>query len=660
MNQMDQIFMDIKKITDKANTTIHAEKMTDHTFWFALYNIGLYICSNKISKNQRNLSMKSTLRTRKGLFILIASFLVIITLLLLLIRQQPGINHLGNLAEINQQVAALNKAFDTTFLNNPEMGVKIAGEAINLTRESGDSISKVRFMLRQAACFQMLDLSDTALNTFQRSLSISEILKNQSLIAKCRNGMANYYLRKEEYKTAMHHLTEALKAAENAGDAHATGLICNGLGLVNISLNKPELAIAYFQNAKRLCNETGDMTNEAGINLNIANCYAEIGEYPKALEYYIENLRILKQINDSSQIILAYINLGMVNRQLGRLNNSSNCLDIALNCLKSFHDQSLLCTTLLEKGNTALAANKPEEAGKFFQQCLEISTGTLARSNRMEAYTGLSSVAESEGNFRQALQYFKQYTEVKDSIMNDETRRSISEIQMQSDIQKKEYDNRLITGKYELQRKRSLNIGILSGSLIMFLLLTATLIWLSRKNLKKSYILKELQNEVLHEKIRTDETINHFEKLRFKGELETRNKELTSISLQLVSKNKILTDISFKVKDSYESGSLSRESFNNLQRIIRENQNADKEWGQFKELFEKVHADFFTGLKAKFPELTENELRLCAYLRINLQNKEIAKILNVNSATVVTSRYRIRKKMNLDKKTILEDFIRNF
>ena len=180
MNQMDQIFMDIKKITDKANTTIHAEKMTDHTFWFALYNIGLYICSNKITKNQRNLSMKSTLRTRKGLFILIASFLVIITLLLLLIRQQPGINHLGNLAEINQQVAALNKAFDTTFLNNPEMGVKIAGEAINLTRESGDSISKVRFMLRQAACFQMLDLSDTALNTFQRSLSISEILKNQS------------------------------------------------------------------------------------------------------------------------------------------------------------------------------------------------------------------------------------------------------------------------------------------------------------------------------------------------------------------------------------------------------------------------------------------------------------------------------------------------
>jgi tetratricopeptide (TPR) repeat protein len=605
--------------------------------------------------------MSSNLNTGKKIFKLIISLLVIITLLFLIVRlHKTGINHPENISEINQQVGKLSKAYDSTYLNNPSMGIKIAGEAIILTRNSGDSNTMVRFMLRKAACYQMLDKSDTALTTFRSSLAIAEKLRNPSLIAKCRNGLANYYLRKEVYQTAMIHLTEALKAAEKAGDKHATGLIYNGLGMVNISLNKPALAIGYFQKAVRLCRETGDLTNEAGISLNIANCYAESGEYYLALGFYSENLRVLQRIKDSSQIILAYINLGMVNRQLGKHVESFSFLDLAINSLNKFPNQSLLCTALLEKGNTSLAAGKPEEAGSFFQQSLDISSGTLARSNRMEAYTGLSTLAESEGNFRQALEYFRLYSKVKDSIMNDETRRSISEIQMKNDIQKKEYENRLITGKYDLQRKRSLNIGILSGSFSMILLLTAILIWLSRKNLKKSYKLQELQNEVLHEKIRMDETINHLEKLRFQGELEARNKELTSTSLQLVSKNKILTDISSKVKESYESGSLSRESFNDLQRIIRENQNADKEWDHFKELFEKVHAEFFTGLKAQFPELTENELRLCAYLRINLQNKEIAKILNVNSATVVTSRYRVRKKMNLDNKIILEDFLRNF
>lgn len=605
--------------------------------------------------------MKLPLQTARRLHFLALLFLVIATMLMQTKCRQKSVNEQpDHKPEIGQKLGKLNRAFDSLFLNNPSMGAEIAEEAIALTRYSGDSISMVKFMLRQAACFQMLDKSDTALLAFRNSLEIAEKLRNQSLIARCRNGLANYYLRKEDYTSAIWQLTEALKAAEKAGDNHATGLIYNGLGLVNVSLNKPKLAIGYFQKAGKLCKESGDLTNEAGISLNIANCYAESGDYSKALDYYLENLKALQIINDSSQIILAYINLAMVNRELGRHSESSGFLDQALSCLNKFPDKSLLCTTFLEKGNTSLAAGKAEEAGRFFKKSLVISSGTLARSNRMEAYKGLANVAESEGKFKQALEYFWLFTHVKDSIMNDETRRSISEIQMKNDIQRKDFENRLITGKYELQKKRSLNIGILSGSLIIFLILTATLIWLSRKNIIKSYKLQELQNEVLHEKIRSDETINHLEKLRYQSELEARNKELTTTSLQLVSKNKILNDISTKVKESYEGGSLSRESFYELQRIIRENQNADKEWEQFKELFEKVHSDFFTGLKVKFPELTENELRLCAYLRINLQNKEIAKILNVNSATIVTSRYRIRKKMNLNNKDILEDFLRNF
>ena len=76
-------------------------------------------------------------------------------------------------------------------------------------------------------------------------------------------------------------------------------------------------------------------------------------------------------------------------------------------------------------------------------------------------------------------------------------------------------------------------------------------------------------------------------------------------------------------------------------------------------MFEKVHQNFFTTLKTSFPELTEHELRLCAYIRINLQNKEIARILNVSPATINTSRYRVRKKLVMDNKMSLEDFLRN-
>ncbi len=111
----------------------------------------------------------------------------------------------------------LNKAFDSTFLLSPLPGIKIATEAIDLARKAGDSLGLARFMLRQAACYQMLDNSDSALITFRGSLLIAEKLKNPSLIARCRNGLANYYLRQEEYQKAYYQLTEALKAAEKAG-----------------------------------------------------------------------------------------------------------------------------------------------------------------------------------------------------------------------------------------------------------------------------------------------------------------------------------------------------------------------------------------------------------------------------------------------------------
>ncbi len=606
--------------------------------------------------------MKSVLNTRYGMLILTGAFLFITSLIYIMDNRflKPGHTLPGKGTETAVQLDELNKAFDSTFLLSPLTGIKIAKEAIDLARKAGDSLGLARFMLRQAACYQMLDNSDSALMTFRGSLLIAEKLKNPSLIAKCRNGLANYYLRQEEYQKAYYQLTEALKAAENAGDKHATGLIFNGMGLVNISLNKPDTAIELFRKAGLLCHETGDLTNEAGINLNIANCYAERGQLTEALKFYGENLSIIQQLSDSSQIVLALLNLANVNRQLGNFNESFRCLDRALKCLKEFPDQSLHCSTLIEKGRTFLDADQPETARAFFKQSLAISSGTLSRSNRAEAFSGLSEVAESEGNYREALQFFRLLTLVKDSIMNDETRSSISEIRIKNDLQKKEYENRLLTGKYELQRKRGIYIGILSVTFSLLLLLTAILVWVSRKNLKKSFELKQLQNEVLLEKIRSNETISQLEKLRFRDELEARNKELTSASLQLVSKNKILSDISAKAAESYKSGAMNRESFNDLQRIIRENQNADREWKQFKELFEKVHSDFFTGLKASFPELTENELRLCAYLRINLQNKEISKILNVNSATIVTSRYRIRKKMSLDSKAVLEDFLRKF
>jgi len=83
----------------------------------------------------------------------------------------------------------------------------------------------------------------------------------------------------------------------------------------------------------------------------------------------------------------------------------------------------------------------------------------------------------------------------------------------------------------------------------------------------------------------------------------------------------------------------------------------EEDWKDFKLHFEKVHRDFFQKLRNQCPGLTENDLRLCAYIRIGMRIKQIAQMLSVSSESVKTNRYRLRKKLDLPEKLTLDEFI---
>ncbi len=100
-----------------------------------------------------------------------------------------------------------------------------------------------------------------------------------------------------------------------------------------------------------------------------------------------------------------------------------------------------------------------------------------------------------------------------------------------------------------------------------------------------------------------------------------------------------------------------------IEELIKEvddNFNLDEQWELFQRHFEAVHPGFFSRLGKEYPNLTHNELKLCAYLRINLSSKEIAQILNISVDSAITKRYRLRKKLNLQNESNLIEFLMQF
>lgn len=149
---------------------------------------------------------------------------------------------------------------------------------------------------------------------------------------------------------------------------------------------------------------------------------------------------------------------------------------------------------------------------------------------------------------------------------------------------------------------------------------------------------------------------------KLKAEIEGKNSELASIAMHLVHKGEILSKIKdelVRLKKAPDTEGTS-ENLKKLIKALNEEDKMDKEWKQFAAHFDNVQSDFTKALKNAYPNLTQNEIKLCTYLQMNLSSKEIAQLLNISVRGVEISRYRLRKKLQIPTETNLSEFFLKF
>jgi DNA-binding NarL/FixJ family response regulator len=177
---------------------------------------------------------------------------------------------------------------------------------------------------------------------------------------------------------------------------------------------------------------------------------------------------------------------------------------------------------------------------------------------------------------------------------------------------------------------------------------------------KKELTRKESEISKLSQQ--SQEEINKLQNEKLESELRHMNNELATSTMHLLNKNEFISSIKTNLSHIIKK-SASEEVKKELLQInknIEHNISADADWEQFQFHFDRVHGDFSNRFKIAFPALSPQEMKLSAYLRMNLSSKEIAQLLNISVRGVEISRYRLRKKLNLDRTKNLQDFILNF
>ncbi|HEX5112079.1 MAG TPA: triple tyrosine motif-containing protein, partial [Saprospiraceae bacterium] len=142
-------------------------------------------------------------------------------------------------------------------------------------------------------------------------------------------------------------------------------------------------------------------------------------------------------------------------------------------------------------------------------------------------------------------------------------------------------------------------------------------------------------------------------------EIKYKNQELALTTMHLVQKAEILLAVQeglHHIQEKSPDQGVKRE-IQSLLNMVNTDVKLDDDWEHFAQYFDQVHVDFLKQLRDRFPQLSASDLKLCAYLRMNLSTKEIAPLLNISVRGVEGSRYRLRKKLNLANDSNLTEFI---
>jgi len=169
---------------------------------------------------------------------------------------------------------------------------------------------------------------------------------------------------------------------------------------------------------------------------------------------------------------------------------------------------------------------------------------------------------------------------------------------------------------------------------------------------QKEKLIEKKQRELELEQLESQRQLIQFKNQNLQLDIENKNRELGTATMNLVKRNELLNNIKEEL-----SRSKSLDDVKGVIRLINTNLNNTSDWKLFEEAFNNVDKNFMKKIKTLHPSITPNDLRLCAYLRLNLSSKEIAPLLNISHKSVEVKRYRLRKKMGLDHEQSLTDYI---
>lgn len=531
--------------------------------------------------------------------------------------------HLGGVRLLQTDYASALELLQSAYFGFQELGVK--------RREASSGI-------RLAALYSEIARFDQALEIYFTVLDHGKELNSVSIQIHVLTRIGIIYQELKNYDSARRYLKEAVFIAKKNDSWRNGSLSLTELANFENVFGNRDSAAVYYQDAIDWLESKNSLHSIPSLLSSIGDIYQDQERLEEALKAKREAIAIADSLNITVFEISGLIELAVIQRMMGDFNSSVKSLKEA----EFLIDQTSIINNSRFNGFYLLAENyyllnDYRKAVEFASKSYELSLENNVWSRAEQALKLLIQANSRLNQLEEVIENQKQLLAIRDSIINEDRIKIIQEFDAMYNLSKKEQEIAIL--EIANEKKSFIQKALIAG-VILFLIITVLII--------RGQVLKiqrrdaKLENEELKRK-------------KLEQDLKFKNKQLVTQSLNIIQKKELIMEMKEKV-ESFEDKGNPRE-LTRLSNLIDYSITLESDWDEFRMRFEEVNSSFYKALKENFDDLSPNEMKLSALIKLNLSTKEIAAILGITPDGVKKARYRLRKKINLSRDQNLTVFM---
>ena len=491
---------------------------------------------------------------------------------------------------------------------------------------------------------------DSAIYFLEESKSlISE--GNHHKLLRYYNNMGIAYMNKGIYNKAIFYYLEGLKIADKSSVLNTQITFTINIGALHDRQKDYNRAETYYLKAIDLIENAAPNDSLNNKSLLLAHIYNNLGnvyhdgrdDSSKGRSYYDKGLSHARRQNDDRILAILLNNIGNLLINSKKYEEGYKSINEALAINIKSNNVKAIAQTYRNLGNYFKLRENYDSAIHYYYKSIEYAEKVGSMREILDSREGLSKSYEAQNHIDKAYVEYKKFKILSDSLLNETRLNEISRIESKYEFEK---EQERITLKQKERERNFYYIFSILVALALIMGLMARVHWTRVKATR-------LKNEHLALKQQSLE----LEKENLNMELLHKKKEMTTKVMYLYQKNELLDRVIKQLGElqsnlKSENKPIVRKVIKNLGEVINE-----EAWEEFEIRFNEIHHEFYVNLEKRFPELTPNERKLCAFLKLNMTSKEISSLTGQSVRSIDVARTRLRKKLNLTNTDInLVDF----